>query len=523
MPEAPSLLHANWLDVLQKAADSQVNFSWGSSSFTLEIRNPAGCREGTSELAGSSSPPRRGTEIITCRFSNRYLPTLDLIRRLTNIEWALPILGIDKHSGKPVFQAIAESVTTEPSGREFWPHKEKLLGLKDSASPTLSRVPLETSWGDFSAQSEATSSYLDWLTREDDEFAPDLERLKSLDAIYVGRATLQTTSYRLPLAFHSNRPTPLGVYLRNMTMPEANVAPKSKRSALTLDDLDVISVTTSRFSSVRELAKSIRAVLGPKPNLIVAVQAPKSVRWRALARKYNFTLLHLSRDTGLSESRNQAVAMTSRKLILLTDDDFQLDGRSRITDALQILDERPDISVLGGNLLDVLHWNDSKDREVPQSFAMKMVKGPPDIAWLRVEDTVRNREYLNPRDYVEFCDIVDNFAIFRAEVLRERVRWNPNLKIGAEHQDLYIRLLSLGDVRVARTNSLKVRNVRVQNPRFRKLRRRTDDFFPIFFRDLDLSSFLILGERQRIQANSELAVLVEKRGWRVSFIESAGR
>ena len=103
------------------------------------------------------------------------------------------------------------------------------------------------------------------------------------------------------------------------------------------------------------------------------------------------------------------------------------------------------------------------------------------------------------------------------------MRWNAKLKIGAEHQDLYIRLLSLGDVRVARTNALKVRNVRVQNPGFRKLRRRTDDFFPIFFRDLDLSSFLILGERQRIQANSELAVLIEKRGWRVSFIEGIGR
>jgi len=341
----------------------------------------------------------------------------------------------------------------------------------------------------------------DWLFDPNDAWHASDLALRRFEFVRLPRRRLAPRHAALPFWYLKKLNAPLGAMVRLLSYDAGAERPSSHRPHLQRSDIDVVAVTTDRRDCTAELLKSIRIVLGLDPRVTIVVQSPPSLPWRRLARRYGATFLHVEEDYGLSAARNLAVEKTDRPLVFLMDDDFQLDERCRIDNALAILNQRPEISVLGGNLLDVETWSDAREREVSQGFAMRMLGGPPDILWLRLEDAPRQREFVNLCDYVESADIVDNFALFRrSDVFSRGVYWNPALKIGAEHQDLYIRLKQAGGARVARTNALKVRNVRVQSARFRRMRNRTDQFFSVFFKDLDLRSFRIIGERVRVRA-----------------------
>ena len=343
-----------------------------------------------------------------------------------------------------------------------------------------------------------------WPSMPNDSWYMPEEKLSGLLGFRVDWSAQSPATLRRPLALLARDNSPLGAFFR-LTFPATDhvpVAPESAGVQYRLSDIDVIAVTTERWRSVWQLLKSIRKQLGSEARTTVIVQAPSRFRWRWLRNRYGARIIHVARDTGLAESRNIAVRATDRPVIFLMDDDFQLDQRCRIDSALSIFNAFPDLAVLGGNLLDVLHWSDPRESEQSQGFAMRLIGAPPVVRWLRLEDAPRDRRFTNPTDYFEFCDIVDNFALIRrSEVFDKGVWWNSALKIGAEHQDLYLRLAAKTGARVARTNALKVRNVRVQDRRFRALRNRTNRFFVRFFEDLQLKSFEIVGERTRVIAH----------------------
>lgn len=350
-----------------------------------------------------------------------------------------------------------------------------------------------------------------WLFRPNDTWLLPDRTIKQLAAVRVDWDKVKPSYTRRPLWFVQEDNCPLGALLRIAEFNNHLLQEPISSPSFTPRDIDVIAVTTDRFSSVRELLASIRRFLPSELRVTVVAQTPATPAWRRLARRFDARLIHVEEDRGLSFSRNLAVASTDRPIVFLMDDDFQIDSRCRLTDALTILNNHDEIAVLGGNLLDVTHWKEPSSAEVSQGFAMKMLQGPPDIVWRRLEDGPRNRHYVNPFDYFEYCDIVDNFALIRRETVFDIVEWNPALKIGAEHQDLYIRLKSKGIGAVARSNTLKVRNVRVQSRRFQRMRARVDQFFPRLFSDLGLRSFHILGERKRITAQDNGHVLADRR------------
>lgn len=337
---------------------------------------------------------------------------------------------------------------------------------------------------------------------KDDWYRPQTD-LSRLAAVRVDWAQWTAAELALPLWFVKKIPAPLGALARVMDPDEiAPNTPTVAKRSWSLSDIDVVAVTTDRFQSVKELVRSIRRVLGEDPGITVVVQSNQNNRWDRLARRFSAKFLYVEYDLGLSAARNVAVRATDRPLVLLMDDDFQLDERCRLDGALTILNHHPEISVLGGNLLDVHHWSEGRDKEVSQGFAMKLLDGPPNLTWLRLEDAPRLRQFLNPTDYFEYCDVVDNFALMRRDHVFDRgVWWNEELKIGAEHQEFFLRLKQHPSSRVARTNALKVRNVRVQSARFRRLRYRTSQFFPLFFQSWNLLTFTIIGERTRVRAS----------------------
>lgn len=334
----------------------------------------------------------------------------------------------------------------------------------------------------------------------------DFVRLPSTSAVVdITISRRPTLLESLSLKAFSQRACILGRAIRELLWDEPKLElPSSPHlqtnfkgpSTYSLEDLDIITVTTDRFKCVLHLARSIRTYLGDRPTITVAVQTRITPLWRVMARRYNVKLLDVPWDCGLSVSRNAAVEATGRPIILLTDDDFQFDERSEIVSALRLFGQDGP-SIVGGNLTDVDLWNSPRSEEVSQGFAMRVELSPSSVRWVRLENLQRSRIWLDSRHYLEACDIVDNFALFdRQQIFDKGIKWSPELKIGAEHQDLYLKLLDR-PVSIFRTNLLKVRNVKYRNSRFRKMRNRTDFFFSKFFDLHGLATMEIVGERVR--------------------------
>ena len=423
------------------------------------------------------------------------------------------------------FQKISRFSSHQPlvgmaeSGRVlFWYHPNVDESQSIGSSIANSMTPHDT-W--IISQSEMLlekNPGVGELMLTDEDLGPSSAGWDSVILGQIGECEAYEHLHR-PLQHLLESPSPIGVLLRK-TFPDqisrgsrSRTAMKDGSSTFGPEDVHIITVTTERLKSVRKLLMSIRRFWGWKIPVSCVVQRPPSKTWIRLGKKYDCEFVFVERDLGLAASRNLLVEKVSGNLIFLIDDDFEIDERSRLDVGLKILNLYPDVNVLGGNLLDVRSHGAQRSKEESQGFAMRMLKRLPEVTWLRLEDSPRKREFIDALFYVEECDIVDNFAIFRKEFFSfPEIHWNPELKIGAEHQDLYIRVWDSATHGIYRTNALRVRNVRIQDQKFRGLRQRTNQFFPKFFRALNLTGFEIIGERRRVVASDGGAVLFENQG-----------
>jgi hypothetical protein len=357
----------------------------------------------------------------------------------------------------------------------------------------------------------------------DENLGPNSMKWPELALARIGDCSLFEHLHK-PLGHLLNSPSQLGIVLRRTFPSQIPIHPTQTPSqnsgppTFGPENVHIIFVTTERLGSVRLLLKSIRKFWGWGIQVSCVVQRPPNNAWIRLGKRFDFEILFVQRDLGLAASRNLLVEKNSADLIFLMDDDFQIDERANLDVCLDIMAKRPEIQVLGGNLLDVTRGSAPRKEEISQGFAMRMKKRFPEVVWLRLENSVRKRIFTDEIYYIEECDIVDNFAIFRKDYFGSaEVFWNPRLKIGAEHQDLYIRASDKGIGGIYRTNALRVRNVRVQDRKFRHLRQRTNHFFRIFFQDLDLKGFEILGERRRVVTSDGGTILYESAGRSLKF------
>jgi glycosyltransferase involved in cell wall biosynthesis len=381
---------------------------------------------------------------------------------------------------------------------------DNIIERHGGSNVLLSQLPYEVFLLDLAQSSELRAKDPQWMFKDEDVLSKFSGGEFPDHVIQLDPDQVQQAHFMLPMNYLELSATPIGVFLRQISRPELNKKPQKIEargtSRLTPLDIDVVGVTTHRRKSVQELLKSIRTFLGTEIAITVVVQSKSTFRWKRLSRRYGAKFIHVPEDTGLSASRNIGVRAGSKKLVFLMDDDFQIDDRCRLMSALTVLDENPGISILGGNLLDVDDWGDPEEDEKSQGFAMKLLSGPPDLLWVRLEDMPRTRTFIAPDIYFEQCDIVDNFALIRRDAVFGRgVFWEDEIKINSEHQEFYLRMNLAGEGTVARTNALKVRNVRVQDKKFRKMRFRQDFFFT-YFDKWHLHSFEILGERSRVRA-----------------------
>jgi glycosyltransferase involved in cell wall biosynthesis len=212
------------------------------------------------------------------------------------------------------------------------------------------------------------------------------------------------------------------------------------------NDWTIVIKSFRRFGSVYRLIKSIRQFYPWAPIVIAddsgcnypefigdLIRTDEYLEW------YRFTT-----DIGLSEGRNKAVARVTTDYVVLCDDDFIFTKETKLERFEQILDNT-DANLVAGNIRQdggaVEDWGGDFDGQeiVPSDDVDQLLNG---IVFQK-------------------RDITLNFYMADAEILRE-YPWNPEIKIGCEHQDHFRSLMHAG-VRVYHTDDVIV-NHQHNNP-----------------------------------------------------------
>jgi hypothetical protein len=133
-------------------------------------------------------------------------------------------------------------------------------------------------------------------------------------------------------------------------------------------------------------------------------------------------------DTGsnLSRGRNRLIGAVTTPLVLLCEDDFEFDERTRVDRLFEVLDHDPEIEGVGGELFEPRGracWAHDFHHRGDEIVACPAVEPPR-----RTPGGVAYQP----------CRLIFNFGLFR-RTLFERVAWDEELPLN-EHLDFYWRV-----------------------------------------------------------------------------------
>jgi glycosyltransferase involved in cell wall biosynthesis len=235
-----------------------------------------------------------------------------------------------------------------------------------------------------------------------------------------------------------------------------NLKPCENRSNYFLNKLEDVSIlikTLERKAQLINLLHSIRKYKFKGPVIIADdSKIPYEKEILNLFPELKITYLSIPYDTGTAEGRNIMIQHTKTTYIVLCDDDFIFESRTRIPLMRNMLIEN-NLDILAGVFFEYMPktiWEYRRRHLFEILIRYNYILPPNQIYeyFANLEITkdickIVKVNYVNP---FTICDLAHNFFIAKTESIRKIKGWNPILK-GGEHQNFFIR---------AKFNNLKV-------------------------------------------------------------------
>lgn len=232
---------------------------------------------------------------------------------------------------------------------------------------------------------------------------------------------------------------------------------------------------------VKRLVKSIYRYY-PKAKILIADDSRRQSCKQYFDGNYSdkdIAVYEIEQDRGLSFGRNYLLDRVSTEYFVLLDDDFVFDSRTNITGALEIL-KKKNLDILGGYIrnftvqsgfvsLAKLTIQNITNYDNPANYLGEFRYSEEDHV-LHVE---RMRHHFP--DYWE-TDIVLNFFIAKTDVIRDKNRWDEELKL-QEHTAFFYKA-KLNGLKVAFSNIFSVQHKPVRTKDYGTFRNR--DYFQLF-------------------------------------------
>lgn len=240
-------------------------------------------------------------------------------------------------------------------------------------------------------------------------------------------------------------------------------------------NITFLATTMARYEVAESFVLSVRRFFPDSPIVLGIQSEVLADDIEYLASKYSVVIVQLAEDLGLSKARNKLVKDVQSDYFVLCDDDFIIDEKFFINNAYRVLQENPDVGIVGGYYRDViydkdLNYKSSMDRQ----FTMKFEYEKNTKTLLRIPfNYIAHDTLFDDELRCVPVDCVNNLALFRRSIFDiESVRWDDRMKISGEHIDFYFNLYQSRNVKVVYDPSFSVLHNRRQNTGYMKYRNR---------------------------------------------------
>jgi GT2 family glycosyltransferase len=224
-------------------------------------------------------------------------------------------------------------------------------------------------------------------------------------------------------------------------------AVKAKRKS-NLSDIAVMITTFMRDEALFECVKSVRRHY-PNVAIVVADNGRESKKRRMFCKEHRCQYVKAPFDVGVGAARNAALKTlpAKYKYIVNCEDDLLFTDETRIEYWASILDEKPEIGIVGC----LLKKADARIVTDQHYEAWMYAKA----ATLFVEriDRLEWEQTTGPR--LALCDIVMNVFMMRREVW-EAQPWDERIKTWPEHEDFFLGVKKNTAWKVAYTDNVSV-------------------------------------------------------------------
>ena len=211
-------------------------------------------------------------------------------------------------------------------------------------------------------------------------------------------------------------------------------------------EIAIVSTNFLRNDTTKAFIESIQKIL-PKEwyRIYLADQGPYDAEmelYYAKLRLEGHVIQWLPYNCGLSFARNYLVKQSKEPYIYLMDNDFILTPESDPSPMLQILEDNPNIGIVGAKLIEHEDYH----------FNLIWSLNPRKLYYVPTLPTsIRQTKAYKCQKAISYrlCDIVLNFALYKREVLNDLL-WDEELKL-VEHSSYFLKLKELNKWQVAYT------------------------------------------------------------------------
>lgn len=221
----------------------------------------------------------------------------------------------------------------------------------------------------------------------------------------------------------------------NLELATHALMSRTRAPDISLSDVTIVIKTFERPKRCQALIRSIRR-LYPQLPIIVVDDSLHPARFEGVK---NITLPF---DSGVSAGRNAGLAAVQTPYFVNLDDDIIFYRKTLLSDALSLLQNHPEIDIMGGEVIDLPLYitHDFRCGMIHPTDALPVLPSGTRIGILEVHDKVAS-----------------NIFIARTDSVR-KVGWDPKVK-RLDHADFYTRAKGrLTSVHNPELQALHVRN-----------------------------------------------------------------
>lgn len=245
-----------------------------------------------------------------------------------------------------------------------------------------------------------------------------------------------------------------------------------------MNNFTIIIKTLERQKSLYILLKSIYRFY-PTAKVLVADDGvnPNFEKFENKYKDKNIVFYKIEKDSGLSYGRNFLLDKVKTKYFVLCDDDFVFDKKTKIIEAIKILEEK-NLDIIGGYIRNYKIDKNIMDKIIIILQKILKYELPANyIGTFREDGKTLYVDYIihSFPEYKE-TDIVLNFFIGKTKIIKEKNRWDNELKL-QEHTAFFYQAFK-NKLKIGFTNILSVQHRPVQNKSY--LNKRNRNYSKIF-------------------------------------------